>query len=580
MLFGDTWFAPVQGCQYPGDSNNDLQGTLPARRPARFQPGPPELPAEQATPSCDLLEYGFEDERDVTSWQRTRLFKRGSPRRPEDSIDLGGLRTPIAAFSDGERMLALFERFDPAQCSTSAECPSGMQCSTDPGYKGTPLGACERLVKLTPDPPPDHCRDDADCVRFTKCKPAEQGVCLASAPFEIDTPNGRVSPSWYRDDPKQAVANLIYVAAAIWPDHPGDYTTIASFATNRFQNAAVRTIAYFDPKHPENADYRPGYHTLLMWGRQSYVTSEGNQALPFLLYVPLDELRGAPEQAVWKPRFFAGYDDDGNPAWSEHESDARPIYGAHDSDVQAQGNQLQWAEPESDLVAQLSLSWVAPLSRWVMLYGGDMPAFMVIEARSGKAYKQVNLPWSAGSIHMRSAPHPWGPARLTPRRAGTPRQALGPGWSSAEPLLSRETIAPYMGCSSTDPGTPPGCRPPSDQSRTAKLLGALASAVSAPKTGPFSDVAGSCINGELSLWAQDHLSGDTIGRLYAPNIIDEWTQEVTDDAQRARSQRSAEIYWNVSTWIPYQVVLVKSRLTAREDAAPQVEQGAMFVRTN
>jgi len=588
ILFGDTWAAPMEGCQYPGSSNNDLQGTLPAERPARFQPGPPAAPLFQAgfqsaerVSACDLLEYAHEQPNDVTSWRRMRLFPSADAHRDSASIDLGGLRTPLAAFSDGERLLALFQRYDPADCAVESDCPSGMQCSTDPAYRGLPVGECTRLLKLAPDPPPDYCRDKDDCVPGADCDHIARGVCLATEPFAIDTPHGRVSPNWYREDPKRGLASVVHVAAAIWPDRPADYAVLARFATNRFQNATVRTVAYFDPDHPEHADYRPGYHTLLMWGRHSFAEYGGAQALPFLLYVPLDELRGAPEQVVWRPRFFAGYDDAGKPAWSERESDAFPIYGA---DLQpGAGEQLQWSEPEFDEVAQMSLSWVPALSRWVMMYGGDLPAFMVLEPRSGKARKPVHLPWASGAIHMRTAPHPWGAARVAPKGAGAMRApAAQSGWSSAEPLLTREVAAPYLACSSATragQAEPPGCQPQPDDSRSLALLGALATAATEASTASFGATAVDCIGGALARAGQDRLSGDQIGRMYAPNIIDEWTQDVTDDAQRAHGESSAEVYWNVSTWNPYQVVLFKTQLTARQQSAPQTGTSAILVRT-
>jgi hypothetical protein len=79
-------------------------------------------------------------------------------------------------------------------------------------------------------------------------------------------------------------------------------------------------------------------------------------------------------------------------------------------------------------------------------------------------------------------------------------------------------------------------------------------------------VAASCMFGEAAQAVQTELSGDTIGRLYGPNILDDWTEDVTDDASRARGERAVEIYWNASTWNPYQVVLWKTRLTGAAGA--------------
>jgi hypothetical protein len=71
--------------------------------------------------------------------------------------------------------------------------------------------------------------------------------------------------------------------------------------------------------------------------------------------------------------------------------------------------------------------------------------------------------------------------------------------------------------------------------------------------------------GEAVRAVQDSFSGNPIGRLYAPNIIDEWTEDLTEAAARSSGERSAEVYWNVSTWNPYQVVLFKTRLTLKAE---------------
>ena len=43
------------------------------------------------------------------------------------------------------------------------------------------------------------------------------------------------------------------------------------------------------------------------------------------------------------------------------------------------------------------------------------------------------------------------------------------------------------------------------------------------------------------------------GFLYAPNIIDSWTEARGDGHE-------ADVYWNVSTWNPYQVIVMQSKL--------------------
>jgi hypothetical protein len=128
--------------------------------------------------------------------------------------------------------------------------------------------------------------------------------------------------------------------------------------------------------------------------------------------------------------------------------------------------------------------------------------------------------------------------------------------------VTRQLAAPYLACGSDGPPGLPGCVEDHEGFRPFVLLGALASAARQDSSVGFATVAKTCVVGEIARQFQEALSGNPIGRMYAPNIIDEWTQEVTDDATRARGERSVELYWNVSTWNPYQVALFKTQLTA------------------
>lgn len=555
MQFGDTWVKPVDACQYPSIVSDDFQAMLPATRPPEFTRG---APAQTAAQSCNLLEYAPEKAADPTSWARIRLFP--SPQEHDDKqvLDTSMLRTPAAAFSDGEHMFSIYYRHEPAYCARSAECPQEMQCSTERAQQDTPLGQCAALIKLSDDAAPDYCRSTDDCLGGAACKPLERGVCLAQKPFSMVLPGvaNSIVPTWYRDDPRRAIARTMYIAAALFPDKPSDYATVARFATNRFQNIAVRGVAHFDPDHPEKNDYRPGYHTLLVWGRASFSEYGGAQALPFLLYIPLAELRTEPEAMRWQPRYFAGLDAQDKPTWSQHEADAQPIYGTAASLVQASnGNaeKIAWREPEFDYVEWGSVSYVAALKRWVMLYGGDLPAFLVLDPKTGRTRDPVNLQFAKGAIHMRSAAHPWGRSH----------QATTGGWSSAEPILTRTMLAHYLACGAHGEEGLQGCEKEGDPHSPLDLAATLAGLATHTSPGKFADIASSCVMGEFAYGVQNALSGDLVGRLYAPNIIDEWTEDLTPPERAKTGPHSVEIYWNVSTWNPYQVVLVKSRIDER-----------------
>jgi hypothetical protein len=549
MLFGDTWARPVDACEYPTLPSDDLQAWLPRARPAVFQPGPPD---PKAAASCNLLEIPKADPEAPTMPPRIRVFPNAIARSADSVMDMSSLRTPETAFSDGERVYGIFFRDDPAYCASNTDCSSGMQCSSDPSYAGPKLGECSPAIKLSADASPTYCRTSDDCGSPAQCGKSERGVCLATKPFDLNLPQGRVVPTWYHDDMRRGIARVLYVGAALWPDHPLDYGTVARWVTNRFQNLTAKSVAFFDPEHPEKNDYRPGYHTLLIWGRAAFVEVEGAQALPFFAYQPLETLRGAPEKAQFNPRFFAGYGPSGKPAWSDNENDAQPIYGTDAKLVAAQGGaKLDWREPEIDYVSQMTVSYVAPLGRWLMFYGGDLPAFMVLRS-SGRARDPVHLPFAPGAIHMRLAQHPWG--------APTRSDALG-AWSSPEPVLTRQAAARYLACGD-DPEALPGCLKEGDPHTPLDLFATLVGlAVTDPsklgKVGP------SCLGGEFVHGAQDELSGNRIGRLYGVNFIDDWAEEIKDPAAAASGERTAEVYWNASTWNPYQVVLVKTRISAR-----------------
>lgn len=556
MLFGDTIAKAVEGCEYPVFPNDDLQGSLPAVRPKGLGAGPPDSAPGRA---CGGFDFRVRDRKDPTSWDRIRLFADASAK---DALDSGILRTPVTAFSDAQHAFAVFVRAEPTYCKATTECPAGMACSADPGFRGKAPGVCgEPPIGLTKDPWPAFCRDGKDCGPLA-CKPLERGICMAATPYPTRAQDHALAPSWYEKDPRQAVAQSMYIAKASWPDRPSDYATVVRFVTNRFVNAASRTIAHFDAQHPEKNDYRPGHHTLLMWGRPTFVGGAGAQSLPFLLYAPLADL--AQQPARFRPRFFAGYDVAGKPRWSEKESDAQPIYGT-EADVQvgpgADGGTavkgMRWQEPEFDYVNQMSVSFVAPLKRWVMFYGGDAPAFMVMGAERGKTPEPAHAQPAPGAIHLRTALHPWG--RLLRDRPASD------GWSSPEPVLTRQQAGRFMVCGDADKKFLPGCLDDGDPHGPFEIFRSIGRLAARSSFGEFFDKAGSCIAGDVFQKGASLVEDNRMGRLYGANIIEEWTEDVTGRVPGEPGvERAVDLYWNASTWNPYQVVLVKTELRVRK----------------
>ncbi len=552
MLFGDTWAKPGDACKYPVLGSDDLYATLPATRPAVLRPGAPNGRDEAACKSLDVV-HG--DPKDVTTWPRIRLYAAAGDKEP---LDMGLLRTPVAVFGDGKNVFSIFIRSDPAYCKGSNECPAGMQCTSDAGYHGKSLGTCDQPMKATPDAAPNFCRDASDCGSLLKCNPTkDQGVCVATDPFVVKTRSGPVSPDWYRDDPRRGMAQVMYVGERLSPERPSDYSVVARFRTNRFVDVTARTVAHFEPDHPEHNDYRPGFDAVLVFGRPAFFATGGAQSLPFLFYQKLDALGGDPAKIDFHPHFFAGYDARGGPRWSDDERDAAPIYGgaAKVHDENDAGMRVEWAEPEFDYVGQMSVSYLAPFGRWVMFYGGDIPAFMIADPKTGKAYNATHLERSPGAIHFRTARHPWGQ-----RTSDAPDDER---WTSAEPVLKRRTAAPFLACGDGGEKELPGCLENGDPHNVFDLLGTLGRLSTHSTPGKFLDVTGDCLGGQVALAAQDSMSGNSVGRLYAPNIIDEWTIDVTDQVGYLRAgERAVDVFWNVSTWNPYRVALMKTELRA------------------
>lgn len=151
--------------------------------------------------------------------------------------------------------------------------------------------------------------------------------------------------------------------------------------------------------HHADAMTLPGFdgEAVLLWGSGRYRQSD-----PYLAVVPaagFADLDGI--------RYFRGVDPEtGEPDWTADEADAAPLF-------------------DQPCIGELSVAWNAPLGRWLMTYNCDTPG----------------LP---AQIHVRAAPHPWGP------------------WSDAAVLLDapqgyaqcliNPPVGVAAGCGVSDPG--------------------------------------------------------------------------------------------------------------------------------
>lgn len=546
VLFGDTWAGNADVCTYPVEKNDDLQASLPAQRPAVLGVG---APGADAASACGALQYPVEapdpaaplpDPNAPAKFRRIRLFPDAAPRDEARMLDMSMLRTPAGAFSDGKRLFGLFVRQEQASCTDGAQCPAGMTCSSDAGSPGQALGMCAPHVGLTADAAPVLCLRDRGCTAPRSCDALPSGVCLLSQAFP--DPGTLPAPTWYADDPRRAVAQTIYVASAFWPDRPEDYAVGARFVTNKFTNVAARSVARFDFERPENNDYRPGQDSVLLWGRPAWLGQRGFQALMFLAVQPLAGLLDESGVIHWAPKFFAGYGPDGRPQWSDREADAQPVYGATD----------YASAPEHDYVGQFSQTWSEPLQRWLMVYGGSVPAWLATDQATGELPPITHPQPEPGSLYFRTARHPWGRAS-----ASAPAEEA---WSAPTLLASRASLSQYLACDD-DAARQLPCGVAPDANRPTDLVSALGTFATPLSPEQMASVGAACLLGSAALDTQYNLADDSGGHLYGLNVIESWSEDVTTKLpDLAPGQRALELYWNVSTWNPYQVLLLKTQL--------------------
>jgi hypothetical protein len=295
------------------------------------------------------------------------------------------------------------------------------------------------------------------------------------------------------------------------PAAPDVYRSVATFATNKFINLTSRTVGCFTGRSC-GGDPAPGDGALLIWGRPGFTAEQGRQAQLYLMVHRLPIRLDRRGRARFRPLYFAGTNRrTGEPRWSRRQSRAAPL--ALDG--------IPGGSPheERPIVDQMAVSWVGePVNRWVMLYAGDLPPYTLADpagAQPGPA---------PGAIRIRFAEHPWGPwsppePHLLPGSPLVPGDPYGPGG-----VLFHNRCVDHgsVHCARSDPSRP-----------TDFFLAGC------PSIGAAFD----------------------IGRFYGPNIIDAYT--------RPDGAGGVELLWNVSTWNPYGVALVRS--TIRGGATPTAD---------
>lgn len=450
VLFGDSYGQPDAACNTMFGQNDDLAGTLPLNR------------VEQMPKLTPITDPATPDE-----FRRVQLFRDG------ESVLLDQFKIPMTGFSDGTDAYAVFQPQVPVACG------------------GEPAQAC-----------PD--RDGLLCVpNISICAPSPvttPAICEPQSPLCLIGSCSRTSAcvdtrsSQYDGSARGNAASIlseVYIGRARGEDL-ASYDVAATWQTNLFAHATARTVNRFTGTSAD-ADYNRGHGALFVWGRPGWIAEQGRQSRLYFATAALPLSEG-----VFRPRYYAGSDEQsGEPIWTENQARAVPLA----MDGMANGN----ASEEQGIVNTTTVSWLpAPINKWVMMYGGDLPSHLLADAMGTRATPRN------GSIVMRFAKHPWGPwsAPTEHLLAGSPTKvgdAYGPGG-----------LMFHTDCKDVDKAT---C------------------VRSDPYTLQFT--------GQCTMRA----SSDQ-GRLYGPGIIDPYT--------RRNAQGGLDITWAVSTWNPYATYLMET----------------------
>lgn len=407
-----------------------------------------------------------------------------------------GFKTPVGGFSNGNDEYGVFFTYKPQGCVDDADCSNGTRCDLGLGFFGPAY------------------TDDAG-VTFA-CVDGSNPLCNAAT--EVDDDGKPVTPSGFCNDR----------SSTIWADTAmGRISSLSvklligkrdrvtqkkyhighTWHTNKFMNPSFRTVQSYVPASAAMDSYTPDFSSakananhakVFIWGRPHFigVNASGRTLGAYFAYVDMP----SGDTLEWKPQYFAGLDATGKPRFSPNERDAVPL----DQDSTKEGVQ---AAALHDVIDQVSVAWVPQLSKWLMFYGGGMinrpiqPLLRncgVLEIFAGPECTQVVI--GNGAFRMSSSDSPWGP------------------WTPPQDLI--EAGDPALAIGQYGPGgmlRHPGCSDPS----------------CAPTTARRDD------------------RENEYGFFYSANIIEQWTRAANG---------GVDIIWNASTWDPYRVILLRTRI--------------------
>lgn len=283
--------------------------------------------------------------------------------------------------------------------------------------------------------------------------------------------------------------------------------------TRKFLNPAVRSVRDFLPSRANGSGnvYTPGTgasggnEKVFLWGRPDYAAYghwTGKDAKLYFAYanMPTYSSNGS---FAFSVNYFTGLGSTAG-CTSGGTSGSYPCFSTDPSTALAL-DLSGGADPTYetlDVVDQMTISYVPSIGKFVMIYGGDVPdLFLALDV--GPNWRQI-VHNTDGAFYIRFASQPWGP------------------WSAPQPILKAGPL-----------------NPPTSGFQYASN-GAL--------YDPYCTGTCAAMDSHYFFWSE----GDKVGRFYAPTIVDEWTEN--------RGTNTADLYWFASTWDPYEVITVKTRI--------------------
>ncbi len=248
---------------------------------------------------------------------------------------------------------------------------------------------------------------------------------------------------------------------------------------------------------------------LLLFGSGRYRKSD-----PYLAYVPLDSVEN---RSAWL--YFTGLDSTGNPQWLPNEGQAKELFRSR---------------PSGGCIGELSVTWNPFLQKWLMVYTCVSP-----EPPRGIAFQVADLPWG-----------PWSETQVNlPDRniLFDPDPKVDHGYLSFMHLVVGGPVCQNNGdCNDNEPFTTDRCNPepdPKDGKRYCQH---------SFNDGLEDNAFGQFVPHALGApFVKDSPRTWTAGGEYGGYVIPRYT---TGD------NKSTILYWLLSTWNPYQAMLMKSTL--------------------